>query len=217
MNHPVFCFLLTLSGLACLPGSLHAADRGTSPYRLSPGVLQAAHYQLLPKPLPASRPDDSRPYARQIAIAADAAGLDPELVHAVIAVESAYQASAVSSKGAIGLMQLMPETALANGTRYPADVSANLRAGTLHLKDLLARFDDILELALAAYNAGEGAVRRYGNAIPPYAETRRYVPAVLARYRANSQTASGSAYRKVSTENYLSGTRLEPATRPARH
>ncbi|MDP1572290.1 MAG: lytic transglycosylase domain-containing protein [Vicinamibacterales bacterium] len=119
-----------------------------------------------------------RPYASLIRSVADAHGVDERLVHAVIQVESSYQPRARSPKGARGLMQLMPATAA--DYQVPArdlyDPAANLEAGVRHLKGLLGRFD--LALALAAYNAGEGAVRRYGG-IPPYPETRNYVRRVM--------------------------------------
>ncbi len=103
-------------------------------------------------------------------------GVDPRLVRAVIQVESAYQARARSRKGAMGLMQLMPETARRYSVRNPYDPAANIEGGITHLKSLLDRFE--VGLALAAYNAGEAAVERFGG-IPPYAETRNYVQAVL--------------------------------------
>ena len=110
-------------------------------------------------------------------------GLDPTLVQAVIAIESGYDPAAVSDKGAVGLMQVMPATGERYGVTGDAKRSVvdklkepaiNLRVGTRYLKDLLARFDNELTLALAAYNAGEGVVDRY-NGVPPYAETRDYV------------------------------------------
>lgn len=110
-------------------------------------------------------------------------GLDAALLHAIIMVESNYDAAAVSPKGAVGLMQVLPQTAARFGVGDLRDPAQNLRAGALYLKTLLELFDRDLELVLAAYNAGEGAVMRHGNAIPPYAETRSYVPRVLARYR----------------------------------
>ena len=208
MNSPSLSFLIILSGLVCLSSPLHAENSQNSPYRLSPEILADGQYELRPYRLSQVKTDDKRPYAQQIALAAQAEGLDPELIHAVIAVESAYQATAISPKGAVGLMQLMPETAHLNGSEQPAEVTANLRAGTRHLKRLLARFDNSLELALAAYNAGEGAVRRHGNSIPPYPETRNYVPAVITRYRTNNLAATSAIYRKNTSGNYLSGTRL---------
>jgi hypothetical protein len=108
--------------------------------------------------------------------------LDPALVKAVIAVESAYDPGAVSSKGAIGLMQLIPATADRYGIKVIADPGSNIGGGTRYLKDLLGMFGGNLSLALAGYNAGEGAVRQYNNAIPPYPETRQYVKLVMQFY-----------------------------------
>jgi soluble lytic murein transglycosylase-like protein len=119
-----------------------------------------------------------RPFAALIASAAVAYGVDERLVHAVIEAESNYQPRARSRTGAKGLMQLMPATARQYAVRDPYDPQANIEAGVRHLKDLLGRFE--LRLALAAYNAGEGAVRTYGG-LPPFAETRRYVARVLER------------------------------------
>lgn len=133
---------------------------------------------------PAPRPVEKRPYGDLIASVADEFGLDARLVHAVVSVESNYNASSVSRKGAVGLMQLMPSTARSLGFTNLRDAGTNLRAGATYLKSLLERYDDNLELALAAYNAGAGAVDRNGPAIPPYSETRQYVRRVLARYRA---------------------------------
>ena len=115
---------------------------------------------------------------------------DPALLHAVVSVESGYNAAAQSPKGARGLMQLMPDTAARYGVSDVWNPLENLRAGARYLRDLLAMFADNLPLALAAYNAGEGAVTRAGNKIPPFAETVRYVPKVLLeyeRYRASKQ------------------------------
>ena len=106
--------------------------------------------------------------------------IDARLVKAVIQVESAFQPRARSSKGAMGLMQLMPYTARQYKARNPYDPASNIEAGTKYLKRLLGEFD--LPLALAAYNAGEGAVRRFGG-IPPYAETQAYVTKVLGLLR----------------------------------
>ena len=108
--------------------------------------------------------------------------LDPALVKAVIAVESAYDPAAISPKGAIGLMQLIPGTAERYGIKLIADPKSNIGGGTRYLKDLLAMFGGNLSLALAGYNAGEGAVRQYNNAIPPYPETQQYVKLVMQFY-----------------------------------
>jgi hypothetical protein len=111
-------------------------------------------------------------------------GVDVRLVHAVIQVESAYQARARSPKGAIGLMQVMPATARQYGVTNPYDPAANIEAGIRHLKSLLERFP--LAVALAAYNAGEASVERF-RGIPPYPETRNYVSSILALLRQTRQ------------------------------
>ena len=107
--------------------------------------------------------------------------LDPKLVEALIRVESAFNARAISNKGAMGLMQLMPDTATELGVENALDVDQNLRGGTTYLKSLLDRFSGDLSLALAGYNAGPGAVEKY-RGIPPYPETTEYVRRVLAAY-----------------------------------
>jgi hypothetical protein len=108
--------------------------------------------------------------------------VDEKLVHAVIQTESAYNAGAISSAGAVGLMQLMPGTARRYGVTDRHDPEQNVDGGTRYLKDLLEMFDSNLDLAVAAYNAGENAVIRHNNSIPPYPETQNYVRQVLARY-----------------------------------
>jgi soluble lytic murein transglycosylase-like protein len=108
--------------------------------------------------------------------------VDSALLQAVVTAESGYDARAVSGKGAMGLMQLMPDTASRYGIADPYDPAQNLDAGARHLRYLLERYQCDLSLTLAAYNAGEGAVRRHGNNIPPYRETLAYVPRVLGLY-----------------------------------
>lgn len=168
----------------------------------------------------------NKPFAKEIAKAATAASLDPALVHAVIFVESRYRHTAISHKGAIGLMQVIPDT----GARYgiynlEESTQSNLRAGTYYLRDLLRMFNNRLDLALAAYNAGEGTVIRYANRIPPYRETQLYVRAVLAKYnewRSYTLAAEQSAQNdrnsplmasKPERLEYLTGTRLD-SSRP---
>jgi soluble lytic murein transglycosylase-like protein len=109
--------------------------------------------------------------------------LQPALIRAVIAVESAFNPRAVSRAGAQGLMQLQPATARRYGVGNAFDPEQNVSGGARYLSDLLKRYKNNLELALAAYNAGEDAVDRHGVQIPPYRETREYVPAVLRLYR----------------------------------
>jgi hypothetical protein len=108
-------------------------------------------------------------------------GLDPRLVHALIEVESGWNPLAVSRRGAMGLMQLMPPTARRLGVTDPFDPEQNLRAGVNELRRLVDRYSGDLPLALAAYNAGEGAIARYGG-VPPYRETRGYVRRIMSLY-----------------------------------
>ena len=120
----------------------------------------------------------ARPYAELISTVAATHHVDARLVHAVIEQESNYQPRARSKKGREGLMQLMPDTARQYGVRNSYDPKANLEAGVRHLKDLMSRLD--LPIALAAYNAGEATVRRYGG-LPPFPETQAYVRSILRR------------------------------------
>lgn len=133
-------------------------------------------------PVPGSRiPDDvlaARPYAALISAIAATHNVDVRLVHAVVEQESNYEARARSKKGAKGLMQLMPATARQYGVRNSYDPKSNLEAGIRHLKDLMSRLE--LGTALAAYNAGEGTVKRYGG-LPPFPETQSYVRNILRR------------------------------------
>lgn len=159
--------------------------------------------------------------------------IDVELLQALVAAESGFNTQAISPKGAIGLMQLMPATAQRYGVRGDArrtleaklhDPQINIAAGSRYLRDLIAMFDGSLELALAAYNAGEGAVQRAGNRIPNYRETQNYVKTVLAIY-AHLKPAAGTLVAQarpnvVRTERVAAGrtparVRMElPAARP---
>jgi len=121
-------------------------------------------------------------YENLVDQAARQVGLESALLHAVISVESRYDARAVSRKGAAGLMQLMPATARRYDVADPFDPAQNVQGGARYLRDLLRMFDSDKSLALAAYNAGENAVLRNGNRIPDYRETRDYVPKVLGYY-----------------------------------
>jgi soluble lytic murein transglycosylase-like protein len=123
-----------------------------------------------------------RPYAQEVSQAAASNGLPEALLHAVIRIESGYNPSARSVKGAAGLMQLMPDTAREMGVTNVWDPSANIQGGARYLKQLMVMFGNDVSLAVAAYNAGPAAVSKRGNVIPPFAETQRYVPDVLRDY-----------------------------------
>ncbi|MDD0971540.1 MULTISPECIES: lytic transglycosylase domain-containing protein [Pseudomonas] len=125
----------------------------------------------------------NQPYAELVSAAATANQLPEALLHAVIKSESNYNPGATSSKGAGGLMQLMPGTARDMGVTDVYDPKANIQGGAKYLKRLMTMFDNDIALAVAAYNAGPDAVLSRGRVIPPFAETQRYVPSVLRQYR----------------------------------
>lgn len=144
-------------------------------------------------------------YTDLIAKAADRHQVDPKLLHAVIQAESSYNTTAVSSAGAMGLMQLMPGTARRYGVTDRGDPDQNIDGGTRYLKHLLKLFDSNLDLAVAAYNAGENAVIKYNNTIPPYPETRNYVKEVLSLKEYMKPSISEPVYdapRSTDTSEY---------------
>jgi hypothetical protein len=180
--------VLREGGEVTFPSSIIARiDPDEAPYpeagNREPGTVEPTNEpSSIRFPVPGSRlPDEAlnaKPFANLISALAATHHVDARLVHAVIEQESGYQARARSKKGARGLMQLMPETARQYGVRNSYDPKANIEAGIKHLKDLMSRLD--LPTALAAYNAGEGTVRRYGG-LPPYVETQTYVRNILRR------------------------------------
>jgi soluble lytic murein transglycosylase-like protein len=117
-------------------------------------------------------------------------GIDPYLIFCVIEHESHFHPRALSPKGAQGLMQLMPSTARRFGVSRPYDIAENIRGGTQYLKELMTMFSGHVSLVLASYNAGEGAVLKYGRTVPPYKETREYVKRIGRRYGLNSREAN---------------------------
>lgn len=176
------------------PVPVHRAPARPLPSTLpptgSPPVIAATPAPVLTS-VPASdrlldlRPDRSTPFDREIAEVARRQRIDPLLLHAVIKRESAYRATVVSRAGAIGAMQVMPGTGrmLGLAPNHLRNPRANIEAGARLLRRLAQRYKGNFQLVLAAYNAGEGAVAKYGNRIPPYAETQAYVRAVLTEYR----------------------------------
>jgi soluble lytic murein transglycosylase-like protein len=155
---------------------------------------------------------DSRSlYAGQIQAAATANNIDAALIRAVISAESGYNPSAVSRKGAIGLMQLMPQTASRYNVANARDPAQNIHGGARYLRDLLTLFNNDVRLAVAAYNAGEQAVVKYGNRIPPYRETIAYVPKVMnfyESYRSGRAVTATSGYRRAASTATISYRRV---------
>jgi soluble lytic murein transglycosylase-like protein len=147
---------------------------------------------------------DSRArFASHIQAAAIANNVDAALIRAVITAESSNNPTAVSRTGAVGLMQLMPDTAKRYNVTDSRDPAQNIHGGTRYLSDLMRMFNNRIHLVLAAYNAGEQAVMKYGNRIPPYRETIEYVPKVLKFYRQYSGAAPSverqSGYKRVAS------------------
>ncbi|MEJ1354551.1 MAG: transglycosylase SLT domain-containing protein [Candidatus Sedimenticola sp. (ex Thyasira tokunagai)] len=172
-------------------GNYHFTDRPMAGrgYRL---IWKSGAYS---SPAPRSRIDSAAMqrnrsrYTPLIDAVADKVRVNRGLLHAVVTVESLYDPKARSKAGALGLMQLMPETAKRYGVTNRLDPKANLNGGARYLRDLLQLFDNDLKLAVAAYNAGENAVIKYGHRIPPFPETQQYVKKVLALYRQRGSRA----------------------------
>jgi soluble lytic murein transglycosylase-like protein len=146
--------------------------------------------------------DSHSRYASQIQAAAIDNNIEAALIRAVISVESGFNPSAVSRAGAVGLMQLMPETAMRYNVTDRHDPEQNIHGGAQYLHDLLRMFNYDLHLTIAAYNAGEQAVMKYGNRIPPYRETLAYVPKVMKfykRYSTDYPSVSESGYKRLYT------------------
>jgi soluble lytic murein transglycosylase-like protein len=140
-------------------------------------------------PVPVAKPEAPVVSPRELVeAAAKRNGLPPGFVHSVVKAESGYNTAALSPKGAIGLMQLMPGTAQAHNAD-PHDPAQNVEAGAAYLRELLIKYDGDARRALAAYNAGPGAVDKY-NGVPPYSETQTYIERVLKNYK---RTADSSA------------------------
>ncbi len=165
-------------------GRVHLSDRPMGPGSklLVRGKKRVKNKNASSKHAPRYHKANEKLYTQLIDRVSRELSLDRNLIHAVVRVESAYNPQAVSRAGAVGLMQLMPETAKLYGVRDSRNPTQNVYAGVLHLRKLIRQFNDVV-LALAAYNAGENAVISYGYKVPPYPETQSYVRKVLAFYR----------------------------------
>jgi soluble lytic murein transglycosylase-like protein len=185
--------LLLVSG-AVLAGSAFAQDNAPCVYTAEDGRVVITNRGAHPScPAAVAEPEFRAPgrmhvdftTAEMVSLAHEASvrhRVDHRLVESLIEMESSFNPSAVSRAGAMGLMQLMPAVARRYGVRDALDPAQNIDAGVRHLRNLLLRYGGNLELTLAAYNAGPGAVERY-DGVPPYLETREYVFRVLFRYR----------------------------------
>lgn len=191
------CMLLLLGCAACGPPAradiyayvkpgasvllTNIVERGRQPsWTIRTGDPEAA----LAKPTPLKGRDR---YQDEVLAVAREYAVDLDLIHAVIATESNYVSNAVSPKGAIGLMQLMPPLAKKYGVSDAFDAAQNIRGGVQYLRYLLGEFDGNIELVLAAYNAGQAAVLKYGRSVPPFPETINYVRSVQRKYRERKQ------------------------------
>jgi soluble lytic murein transglycosylase-like protein len=163
-------------------GRIYYTDKPTNSLYKRIIRTRALHYESALPFMGANK----KKFADLINEAANRHQVDPRLVNAVIQAESAYNATAISSAGAVGLMQLMPDTARRYGVSDRNNPIQNIDGGTRYLKDLLRMFDSNLNLTVAAYNAGENAVIRYNHSIPPYPETVNYVKTVMALYNRSS-------------------------------
>ena len=200
VNRLIFPSVLVVLGIAFLPGTAHAdvfelANDGNlievSRPAWQPKSLTIANdlpENAVSQPLEVS--ESHNEIRQHIRVAAARYGVDSNLVDAVAWQESRYNPRARSSAGAIGVMQLMPGTARQLGVRNPHDVQQNVTGGTAYLREQLERFGNNVPLALAAYNAGPGAVLKYGG-IPPYRETQNYVRQIIRRMSATSAFLTG--------------------------
>jgi len=197
------CLAACLFGTAlCVAGAVHADDtkiyksydaagrpvfsdrplnRSSQVYAMFDGTHLWPRAGTGPVTLPqlSARRKSIEPIVQRIA---QSHGVNPALLKAIIEVESGFNANALSPKGAVGLMQVMPATAARYGRFDLYSPEQNVDVGARYLRDLLAMFDGNVRLAVAAYNAGENAVKRHGHRVPPYQETIKYVPMVLERY-----------------------------------
>jgi soluble lytic murein transglycosylase-like protein len=196
----LFCVMCACACCAAPAADVYRAANPDGSFRYASQALDSSYVLYLPgesvsevvSPLKRKTARTARRTALEPLIdrLANKHAVDAALVRALIDVESGFDQSAVSPKGAAGLMQLMPATAARYGASQRDDPAQNIEAGVRYLKDLLTLHDGNVALALASYNAGEGAVARHGKRIPPYKETMLYVPAVLMRLHSARETTS---------------------------
>jgi soluble lytic murein transglycosylase-like protein len=160
------------------PATPAAAPAATAPASSFAGALAAA--QTSPSAVPVSGAGGSSAFDSEINAAAASNGIDPALLKGLVSQESGFNPNARSGAGALGLTQLMPGTASSLGVTNPLDPAQSLQGGAKYLREQLDRFGGDEKLALAAYNAGPGAVQKYGG-VPPYAETQNYVTSVMGK------------------------------------
>jgi soluble lytic murein transglycosylase-like protein len=172
-------------------GQLVLSDRPLDPSARTFAIPKAPGVRVT-RPVPTAPP---RAYDALIDEQAAAQGVRADLVRAVIQVESAFNPSARSVKGALGLMQLMPGTALEHGVGNPFNPAENIRGGVAYLRKLLDRYENNEELALAAYNAGPSAVDRHGSRVPPYRETRQYVQKIRGKTSVSDTARPRTIYK----------------------
>lgn len=178
------CALAILAAASAGAEMIQISPSGTISRQAGPGVTSPEGFT--PLELPAAARATANKFSAIYANAGARAALSPDLIEAIAYVESRHNPQAVSAKGARGLMQLMPGTAAALGVDA-ADPAANVAGGASYLRSLLDRYRGDLVLTLAAYNAGPGAVARYGG-VPPFRETQGYIAAVLERLAQNQET-----------------------------
>ncbi len=193
---PIFAMLPIAGFCSVAHANVFERKQNGNLVEISQSVWRADGSQVVdgrycPKAEPVSNSAQSQNAVRQhIQVAATRFGVDRNLVDAVAWQESRYNPRAISTAGAVGVMQLMPDTARQLGVRNPHDVEQNVIGGTAYLRQQLERFGNNVPLALAAYNAGPGAVIKYGS-IPPYRETQNYVRQIMQRLSATSAYRAG--------------------------
>lgn len=192
-------------------GTLVLADRPLDPRAVTVAASERRPASTAGRMVDAGRAPRYEPLIREHAATF---GVRPELVRAVIQAESRFNPWAVSPKGAMGLMQLMPATAEALGVANPFDPAENIRAGVQYLGALLAQYGHNEELALAAYNAGPEAVARYGGRVPPFPETRTYVRRISESTALRRSTVIYKTVEVINGRRVLRLTNVRPADRP---